>query len=391
MKAILVLNCGSSSVKFSVITAKDKLTVMSGLAERLASEQASLTVKVNGDKCQQDIAYADHAQALLAIVEVIKSYANYEVCAVGHRVVHGGESFAASCLIDDVVLAALESCSQLAPLHNPPNITGILAAQKAYPQLPQVAVFDTAFHQTLPETAYLYAVPYEYYQQYGVRRYGFHGISYRYINQVIARYNQGQPVDKVVVAHLGNGASVCAIESGQSVGVSMGFTPLGGLVQGTRCGEVDPAIVGFVAEKSGKSEAEITDELWKKSGLLGLSQVTNDCRELEEKAASGDVGCQRALAVFSARISETIGTYAAVMNGIDAIVFTGGIGENSDTVRETVLSRLSYLGFNLDTQKNQQAIRGDDGLISTADSLPVWVIPTDEEAMIAEDVLSLVG
>ncbi len=390
MKAVLVLNCGSSSAKFAVITENNKETILSGLAERLGSEQALLTIKVSGEKIKQAIAHADHEQALLAIVEHLKTYTNFEIVAVGHRVVHGGEYFSASCLVDDEVLLGLQACSQLAPLHNPPNITGIKAAQKAYPDLPQVTVFDTAFHQTLPETSYLYALPYEYYQQYGVRRYGFHGTSYRYINQAIPQYNQGSPVAKVIVAHLGNGASICAIENGRSVATSMGLTPLDGLVQGTRCGQIDPAIVSFLAEKTGKTEAVITDELWKQSGLLGLSGLTNDCRELEEKASEGDANCQRALSVFSSRISETIGAYAAVMNGVDAIVFTGGIGENSDAIRAAVVSRLQYLGFDLDDEKNQHAVRGNDGDISQLNSKPVWVIPTDEEAMIAEDVFSLI-
>ncbi len=390
MKAVLVLNCGSSSAKFAVITEEKKETVISGLAERLGSEHALLTIKVEGKKIQQSIANADHEQALLAIVNQLKNYADYDIVAVGHRVVHGGEYFSSSCVIDDKVLMALQTCSQLAPLHNPPNIAGIQAAQKAYPNLPQVAVFDTAFHQTLPETSYLYAIPYEYYQQYSVRRYGFHGISFRYINQAITDYHAGESLEKVIVAHLGNGASICAIENGRSVAVSTGFTPLDGLIQGTRCGQIDPAIVSFLVEKTGKKVQVITDELWKKSGLLGLSQVTNDCRELEEKAAGGDKGCQRALSVFSARISEIIGAYASVMNGVDAIVFTGGIGENSDMIRAAVVSRLQYLGFVLNDEKNQKATRGNDGIISDLNSKPIWVIPTSEEAMIAEDVFALI-
>lgn len=391
MKAVLVLNCGSSSVKFAVIDADDKSVVVSGVAERLSSPDAVVTFKQNGEKDHLTVPDADHEQVLAVIVDALEQRSPHDIVAVGHRVVHGGERFAASCLIDKTVLDGIKACCALAPLHNPANILGIEAAQKAYPTLAQVAVFDTAFHQTLPETAYLYAVPYRYYQQYGVRRYGFHGTSYRYITQALPRYNDKQAVEKVIVAHLGNGASVCAIEKGKSVATSMGLTPLEGLVQGTRSGNIDPAIVSFLADSTQKSQADITDELWKQSGLLGLSESTNDCRELEEKANAGDVGCQRALAVFVARLQEIIGSYAAVMNGVDALVFTGGIGENSSFIREKTMEKLQYLGFTLHQSANIQTVFGDDGNIADASSKPIWVIPTDEERMIAKDVLNIVG
>ncbi len=390
MQAVLVLNCGSSSIKFAVIDSGDKTTVLEGLAERLNSAGAVVTVKHNGEKQSLAIADANHEQALVNIVDLITSHCQHKIIGIGHRVVHGGERFSASCRIDAEVLAGIEACSHLAPLHNPANIAGIVAAQKAYPTLPQVAVFDTAFHQTLPETAYLYALPYAYYQDYGVRRYGFHGTSYRYIAQAIPDYNAGVLPEKVIIAHLGNGASVCALKNGQSVQTSMGMTPLDGLVQGTRSGDIDPAIVSFLADHTGKSHADITDELWKQSGLLGVSQLTNDCREIETGAEQGEPACTRALAIFNARLVEVIASYAGVLNGVDALVFTGGIGENSSTVRGKVLQQLSYLGFAADDDKNHATCRGQAGNIAAANHKPVWVIPTDEEAMIAADTLALI-
>ncbi|PIE45630.1 MAG: acetate kinase [Gammaproteobacteria bacterium] len=390
MKAVLVLNCGSSSIKFAVIDANDRSTLLSGLAERLDSDEAAITFKCQGKKMQYSLGHANHDQALIKVVAIINEHTDHKVLGIGHRVVHGGERFTRSCLIDDDVIAGIEDCCRLAPLHNPAHLMGIRAARKAYPDLPQVAVFDTAFHQTLPETAYLYALPYPYYQQYGVRRYGFHGTSYRYIAQAMASYNDGFLPEKVVVAHLGNGASVCALHNGKSVHTSMGLTPLDGLVQGTRSGSIDPALVSFLADNSGKPESAITYELWKKSGLLGLSQCTNDCRELEAKAQQGDVACQRALDVFNARLCEVIGSFAATLNGVDAIVFTGGIGENSSTVRRAVMRQFGYLGFTIDDDKNDNTCRGRDGNIASADSKPIWVIPTDEEGMIAKDVLAII-
>lgn len=391
MNAILILNCGSSSVKFAVIAASDQTLLLSGLAERLGEAEASLSIKYKGQKNQLDIAYADHEKALTAIVEQLNHQQSQQIIAVGHRVVHGGEKFSASCLVTDEVLAEIDSCAKLAPLHNPSNIVGIRAAQKAFPQLPQAVVFDTAFHQTLPETAYLYALPYSYYRDYGVRRYGFHGTSYRYIYQAVCRSYPHYADKKLIVAHLGNGASLCAIKNGNSLATSMGLTPLDGLVQGTRSGHIDPAIIDFLAHSSDKSSSQITAELWQQSGLLGLSQVSNDCRILEAKALAGDSNCQRALAVFVARLQETIGAYATAMNGVDAIVFTGGIGENSDYIRKQTTAKLEYLGFTIDTSKNTATVRGKQGNIAAADSKPLWVIPTDEEAMIASDTLALIS
>lgn len=389
MKAVLVLNCGSSSIKFAVIS-EDQSVVLEGLAERLGDAGAVITSKQNGEKKQFNIADADHEQALVNIVDIIAERITHTIVGVGHRVVHGGEHFSASCLVDDSVLTGIEACGHLAPLHSPANLAGIHAAQKAYPNLPQVTVFDTAFHQTLPETAYLYALPYEYYTQYGVRRYGFHGTSYRFIAQAIPSYNQGNLPEKVIIAHLGNGASVCALKEGRSVHTSMGLTPLDGLVQGTRSGTIDPAIVSFLVDNTGKSEATITDELWKQSGLLGLSQQSNDCREIESGAETGDVGCSRALNAFNARLIEVIGSYIATLGGIDAIVFTGGIGENSSIVRAAVMQQFGYCGFVIDTTKNHETFKGKDGNIARSDSKPIWVIPTDEERMIAGDTFALI-
>lgn len=391
MKSILVLNCGSSSIKFALLAANDKRTLLSGLAERLGSPQASLTFKINGEKTQQTIADAHHDTALLAIVDYLKAFPDYEVVGVGHRIVHGGERFRESCLVDEEVLAGLKAVSALAPLHSPANIEGIYAAQKAYPSLPQVVVFDTAFHQTLPETAYLYGLPYEFYENHKIRRYGFHGTSYRYIKTALPSYTDGVLPEKLIVAHLGNGASICAIKEGKSVQTSMGLTPLDGLVQGTRTGSIDPAILLEIMQLTGKTAEQVTDILWKQSGLLGLSGITNDCRELSEKAEAGNPQAARALAVFSARIAETIGAYAATLNGVDALVFTGGIGENAPDVRDFVCQYLGYLGFKLEAAKNEKTFAGKDGNIATADSKPIWVVPTNEEAMICEDTLALIN
>ncbi|MBS9778037.1 MAG: acetate kinase [Gammaproteobacteria bacterium] len=389
MNSILILNCGSSSIKFAVIEAENKSTIVSGLAERLGQEKAVITFKENGNKTVSEITNAQHEEALAFIVEKLGENNNFTIAAVGHRVVHGGELFSKSCIIDDEVLAGITECNSLAPLHNPANIAGIVAAKKSYPTLPHVAVFDTAFHQTMPEENYLYAVPHSYYRDYGLRRYGFHGTSYRYIARTLSEHSNGQIPEKVIVAHLGNGASVCAIKDGKSFATSMGITPLDGLVQGTRSGAIDPAIVSFLADKTGKPEVEITNELWKKSGLLGLSEQTNDCRELEENAAAGDKNCIRALDIFINRLKETIGAYAALMNGVDALVFTGGIGENSDYIRAQTIEGLGYLGFAIDKEKNTVAIRGNEGNVAIENTLPVWVIPTDEELMICEDTLAL--
>ncbi len=390
MKAVLVLNCGSSSIKFAVIAESDKAVVLEGLAERLGDEGAVVTLKQAGEKSHHPIAGADHSKALKKIVALIAEHCRHDIVGVGHRVVHGGERFSASCVIDKCVLAEIEACSHLAPLHNPANVSGIRAAQAAYPALPQIAVFDTAFHQTLPETAYLYAIPYHYYEAHGVRRYGFHGTSFRYIAQAISDYNDGVLPEKVIVAHLGNGASVCALKDGKSVHTSMGLTPLDGLVQGTRSGAIDPALVSFLAQHTGKPESAITDELWKASGLLGLSQLTNDCREIEEGAQQGNEACQRALDVFNARLVEVIGSYVATLNGADAIVFTGGIGENSPIIRQAVMAHFAYLGFTLDATANEATFRGKAGNIASADSKPIWVIPTNEEGMIAADTFALI-
>lgn len=391
MQAILILNCGSSSVKFAVIEAASQTLILNGQAERLDEEQASITIKYQGEKKYIPVAYANHEKALTTIVDSLNQKTAHHLIAVGHRVVHGGEHFSASCLITEEVLTAIESCSHLAPLHNPPNVVGIRAAQKAYPHLPQVAVFDTAFHQTLAQTAYLYAIPYRYYLKYGIRRYGFHGTSYRYIHHAISESYPDYAAKKLIVAHLGNGASVCAINKGRSVSTSMGLTPLDGLVQGTRSGSIDPAIVDFLEQYTKKTGATITQELWKQSGLLGLSETSNDCRVLEEKAQAGDEGCQRALSVFITRLKETIGSHVAMMDGVDALIFTGGIGENSLFIREKTLSGLTYLNFSLDPDANSQTVAGQQGNIALADSKPVWVIPTNEERMIAMDTMALIS
>lgn len=390
-KAILVLNCGSSSIKFAVIAESDKTAILTGTAERLGTATADINTQYNGETSHADIAHANHEKALAKVIKLINERITHEIVGVGHRVVHGGEKFAQSCLITDEVIKGIEACILLAPIHNPANLAGIYAAQKTYADLPQVAVFDTAFHQTMPETAYLYAVPYEYYEKYGVRRYGFHGTSYRYITQTVPQYNHGKLPEKLIVAHLGNGASVSAIRDGKSMRTSMGLTPLDGLVQGTRNGYIDPSIVSFLAKHTGKTHIEITDELWQKSGLLGLSQLTNDCREIEQAAAQGNRSCQRALDIFNERVIEFIGSFIASLSGVDAVVFTGGIGENSSVVRGAVMNNFGYCGFTVDHDKNLDTSLGKAGNIATANSKPIWVIPTDEESLIAEDTLRLIS
>ena len=393
---ILVINCGSSSLKYQLINSETEGVLAKGLCERIGIDGMLTYQPEGGEKEKSEIAMPTHTEAINAVLAaltneksgVIKSLS--EVGAVGHRVVHGGEKFTSSCLINDESMKAIEECNDLAPLHNPANLIGIRACQELMPGVPMVAVFDTAFHQTMPDVAYTYGIPYEYYEKYKVRRYGFHGTSHSYVYKRTAEI-VGKPYDqmKIIVCHLGNGASISAVNCGKSVDTSMGLTPLEGLVMGTRSGDLDPAIIDFVGKKEGLSLDEMNEVLNKKSGMLGISGVSSDGRDLEAAAETGNKRAQLALDVFDYRVIKYIGAYAAAMNGVDAIAFTAGIGENNIKMRKDVCSSLTYLGVKLDEEKNN--VRGEERIISADDSkVQVLLVPTNEELAIARETLALV-
>ena len=392
---VLILNCGSSSVKAAVMDVAKKEILMSCLAEKVGQPDAYITFKVNGEKNKHDLnAPHDHTAAVMALLEELKQLGLYDgVKAIGHRVVHGGERFTQSTVITPEVMRDIEACIVLAPLHNPAHILGIQAAQQAFPQLPQVAVFDTAFHQTMPPHAFHYAVPTSLYTKYGVRRYGAHGTSYRFVAQETAAIlNRDINQMSMVIAHLGNGASITAVKNGQSQDTSMGLTPLEGLVMGTRSGDIDPSIFSFLAANANMSIDQVTEMLNKQSGMLGLSNLSNDCRALEEAAASGYQGAELALSVFAYRLAKYVGSMTVAAGGLDALVFTGGIGENSNVMREKVVNYLHVFGLTLDPDANLDARFGKAGVISTKDSKGcVLVVPTNEELMIALDTAQLTG
>ena len=393
---ILVINCGSSSLKYQLINSETEGVLAKGLCERIGIDGMLTYQPEGGEKEKSEIAMPTHTEAINAVLAaltneksgVIKSLS--EVGAVGHRVVHGGEKFTSSCLINDESMKAIEECNDLAPLHNPANLIGIRACQELMPGVPMVAVFDTAFHQTMPDVAYTYGIPYEYYEKYKVRRYGFHGTSHSYVSKRTAEI-VGKPYDqmKIIVCHLGNGASISAVNCGKSVDTSMGLTPLEGLVMGTRSGDLDPAIIDFVGKKEGLSLDEMNEVLNKKSGMLGISGVSSDGRDLEAAAETGNKRAQLALDVFDYRVIKYIGAYAAAMNGVDSIAFTAGIGENNIKMRKDVCSSLTYLGVKLDEEKNN--VRGEERIISADDSkVQVLLVPTNEELAIARETLALV-
>lgn len=389
---ILVLNCGSSSVKFAVLDPESSVTPLSGLIERVGSPDASATFKSPEGKKQFALAGGTYEAAFEAIrAELTALGLRDQVQAVGHRAVHGGAVFSASARITPAVLAAIRACVPLAPLHNPANIAGIEAAQAAFPTLPQVAVFDTAFHQTMPSVAYRYAVPETWYTQHAVRKYGFHGTSHQFVAQEAAK-QLGQPLEELnlVTAHLGNGCSATAVLGGKSIDSSMGLTPLEGLVMGTRSGDVDPGLHDYIARQAGLTLTQVTNALNKESGLLGLSGLTNDMRELEEAAAKGHTGAKLAVDIFVYRLAKMIAALAVPLGRVDALVFTGGIGENSASIRAATLERLKLLGFQVDAEANAQAVRGQGGLITLAGSTPALVVNTNEELMIARDTLKIV-
>ena len=393
---ILVINCGSSSLKYQLINSETEGVLAKGLCERIGIDGMLTYQPEGGEKEKSEIAMPTHTEAINAVLAaltneksgVIKSLS--EVGAVGHRVAHGGEKYTSSCLINDESMKAIEECNDLAPLHNPANLIGIRACQELMPGVPMVAVFDTAFHQTMPDVAYTYGIPYEYYEKYKVRRYGFHGTSHSYVSKRTAEI-VGKPYDqmKIIVCHLGNGASISAVNCGKSVDTSMGLTPLEGLVMGTRSGDLDPAIIDFVGKKEGLSLDEMNEVLNKKSGMLGISGVSSDGRDLEAAAETGNKRAQLALDVFDYRVIKYIGAYAAAMNGVDAIAFTAGIGENNIKMRKDVCSSLTYLGVKLDEEKNN--VRGEERIISADDSkVQVLLVPTNEELAIARETLALV-
>ncbi|MGM9322648.1 acetate kinase [Deinococcus aquaticus] len=389
----LVLNCGSSSVKFALLDVRSGAVGLSGLAERLGSGDASARLDLPGGRRSVALPGGTYAEAFAVIAGALDELGvRGDVGAVGHRVVHGGEHFSEPALITPEVLDAVRACVPLAPLHNPANIAGIEAARAAFPHLPQVAVFDTAFHQSMPEVAFRYAVPESWYRQHGVRRYGFHGTSHAFVAAGAARVLD-RPLESLnlVTAHLGNGCSVCAVAGGRSVDTSMGLTPLEGLVMGTRSGDVDPGLHDFIARQAGLSLSEVTAALNRESGLLGLSGLSNDMRELEEAAARGHAGARLAVEAFVYRLAKQMAGMAVALGRVDALVFTGGIGENSAAVRGAVLARLGVLGAAVDPALNARAVRGESGLISPEGSLPALVVNTNEELMIArqtQDVLA---
>ena len=390
---ILVLNCGSSSMKAAVLDGVTGESFLTVLAEKLGSADALITTKFQGEK---EVFYfkehTSHDHAVKKLLQILQQHGlNKGIIAVGHRVVHGGETFHASTLITREVLEDIEHCIPLAPLHNPAHLLGIHAAQEAFPDLPHVAVFDTSFHQTMPEHAYLYAIPRKYYRQNAVRRYGFHGTSYRYVSQAAAKMLE-RPLNELcmVVAHLGNGASVTAIKNGISVDTSMGLTPLEGLVMGTRSGDIDPSIFEFLFDNRHMSIRQINSMLNKDSGLLGISELSNDCRTLEEHAALGHDGAILALNMFAYRLAKYIASMTVATGRLDALVFTGGIGENSVSMRQRVMQHLGFLGVHVDDEANQAMVGGQAGAINAAsDVVLTLVIPTNEELMIAQDTYAL--
>ena len=392
---VLVVNCGSSSLKYQLINSDSEEVLAKGICERIGLDGRLVYQKEGCDKEITEAPMPTHKEAIQLVLDALvnpKSGAVAhlsEIDAVGHRVVHGGEKFSGSVVLTDEVLAQVEECNELAPLHNPANLIGIRACQEIMPNVPMVGVFDTAFHQTMPKKAYLYGLPYEYYEKYKVRRYGFHGTSHSFVSKHTAEY-LGIDYDnsKIIVAHLGGGASISAVLNGKCVDTSMGLTPLEGLVMGTRSGDIDPAIMEFIAKKENLTIDEIMDVLNKKSGVEGLSGVSSDFRDLETAYYEGNERAIDACEVFANRVAKYIGSYAAAMNGVDAIAFTAGIGENTQFIREKIVAYLGYLGITLDKEANQA--RGVDTVISTKDSkVPVCIIPTNEELAIARETVAL--
>ena len=395
---VLVINCGSSSLKYQVLDMANESVLAIGLIERIGIEGSVLKQERKGfDKYVLEAPMKTHKEAIAHVLQTIIDPVNGvlknmdEIAAVGHRVVHAGEKYSGSVLVDEQVMAALDECTELAPLHNPPNILGIRACQELMPSTPMVGVFDTAFHQTMPKEAYIYAIPYEYYEKYGIRRYGFHGTSHRYVSErAAALLGKSVKDTKVITCHLGNGASVAAIDGGKCMDTSMGFTPLEGLVMGTRSGDIDPAIISFIKEKEGLTVNEVTNILNKKSGVLGISGISSDFRDIEDAAKKGNERAQLALDVFALKVKSYIGAYLAELNGADAIVFTAGVGENGIDARMNICRDLEHLGIKMDTERNK--VRGKETEISAQDSaIKIFLIPTNEELVIARDTVEIIS
>ncbi len=394
---VLVINCGSSSLKYQLIETDSETVLAKGLCERIGIDGSAIThTPKGGDKVTTTVPMKDHTDAVKLVIEkltdanvgVIKSLD--EIDAVGHRVVHGGEKFASSVVINDEVMAAIAECNDLAPLHNPANIIGINACKEVMPGVPMVAVFDTAFHQTMPDKAYMYGIPYEYYEKYKVRRYGFHGTSHDFVSKRAAEIlGKKREELNIIVCHLGNGASISAVKKGQSVDTSMGLTPLEGLIMGTRSGDIDPAIVSFIADKEGITADEVVNILNKKSGVLGLSGgISSDFRDLGDAAEAGNEMAKNTLDAYAYRVAKYIGAYMVAMGGVDVIVFTAGIGENNAIVRALVGNYLTCLGTSIDPEKNK--LRGEEVILSAEnDKVVTMVVPTDEELAIARETVRL--
>lgn len=393
MSKIIAINAGSSSLKFQLFEMPSEDVITKGIVERIGLKDSIFTISVNGEKIKEVTDIPDHEVAVKILLDKLTSLGIIqsldEIDGIGHRVVHGGEEFNDSVLITEETIRKFEELSELAPLHNPANITGIRAFQRVLPNVPAVAVFDTAFHQTMPENSFLYSLPYDYYKEYGIRKYGFHGTSHKYVSQRAAEM-LGRPVEhlRLISCHLGNGASIAAIEGGKSIDTSMGFTPLAGVTMGTRSGNIDPALLPYIMEKTNKSADEVLNVLNKESGMLGVSGFSSDLRDIEDEAEKGNARAELALKVFADRIHKYIGSYAARMCGVDAIIFTAGIGENSSAIRARVLQGLEFMGIYWDPALNK--VRGEEAFISYPHSpVKVMVIPTDEEVMIARDVVRL--
>ena len=395
---VLVINCGSSSLKYQLIDSKSEEVLAKGLCERITLEGSVLThAAKDGHKVVIEKPMPDHTAAVQLVLNELTDKENgvieslSEIGAVGHRIVHGGEKFAASTIINEEVISEIEKCNELAPLHNPANLIGIRACQECMPGVPMVAVFDTAFHQSIPKEAYLYGLPYEYYEKYKVRRYGFHGTSHSFVSKRMAEL-LGLSLDhsNIIVCHLGNGASVCAVKNGKSIDTSMGLTPLEGLIMGTRSGDIDPAIMEFISKKENLSMDDVIRILNKESGIAGLSKVSSDFRDLDAAAKEGNSLAATTMDVYAYRVAKYIGAYAVALGGVDAIVFTAGIGENNVTVRKLIMERLQFLGIKPDLEKNQ--VRGEEIRISSEDSkVPVMVVPTNEELAIARETVSMLS
>lgn len=394
---ILVINCGSSSLKYQLIDMENENVLAKGLCERIGIDGSKLTHKPAGKEVlEKETPMKDHQVAIQLVLDALQD-AKYgvisnvsEISAIGHRVLHAGKYYSDSIVVTEDVKKVVRDCFDLGPLHNPANLIGIEACEKAMPGIPNVAVFDTAFHQTMPEKAYMYAIPYEYYEKYDIRRYGFHGTSHRYVSKRTIEFGKLDPNNsKVIVCHLGNGGSVSAVLNGKCIDTSMGLTPLEGLIMGTRSGDIDPAIIQYIANKEGKNVNEVIDILNKKSGVLGISGISSDFRDVQKAQAEGHHRADIAIQAFVYKVAKYIGAYAAAMNGVDAITFTAGVGENDADMRREICSYLGFLGIKIDNEKNK--VRGKEAEVSTPDSkVKVFAIPTNEELAIARETKELV-